>query len=131
MYISVPAKEFLKEAETYDYVQKALCEYALDNNYISDDDPVNIFYSDLGLDSSIVKEWKQQQTYDIILFSRRSGQIKCNEDIKLKEAKKICDSNNSKGANYFAGYAVHGSFTNCKQGDDFLIDGDEVINPKL
>jgi len=43
---------------------------------------------------------------------------------------KICSSPNSKGQNYFAGFAPTGSYPHAKEGEDFIIDGDSVINPK-
>lgn len=132
MLAKTKVKTYLEEAETYNDPDRFLVKWAIDNNYITGDDEIDITNVRGNFDKEIISEYLKQQTYDVFLFSRRGARHSkrlCNENISLEEAKKICQSDASKGINYMAGFAIHGTYSNYKEGEPFIIDGDEVINP--
>ena len=123
-------RTFLKEGDTYSYSKLDMLEYAVEKGYIEKNDTVDILDMNLGLPDKVVEEYRSQAKYDVMLFSKSGGKIVCNEGITKEEAVKICSSEASRGQNYFAGFAPTGSHPHAKQGEDFIIDGEEVINPK-
>ena len=123
-------RTFLREGDTYSYSKLDMLEFAVENGYISEMDTVDILDMNLGLPDEVVEEYRNQATYDVILFSKSGGKIVCNEGISREEAIQICSSEASRGQNYFAGFAPTGSYPHAKKGENFIIDGEEVINPK-
>ena len=123
-------RTFLREGDTYSYSKLDMLEFAVENGYISKMDTVDILDMNLGLPDEVVGEYRNQVTYDVILFSKGGGKILCNEGISREEAIQICSSEASRGQNYFAGFAPTGSYPHAKKGENFIIDGEEVINPK-
>lgn len=127
----IPVEEYLEEGEIYDYGDKKLVEWLLDQGVIDKEDRINLFNPKENISDKVLDKFYNEMTYDIILFSRKSNQYITNEDISLEKAKMICNSDNSKGANYFAGMAIHGSFPHAKQGEPFIIEDGEVYNPRM
>ena len=123
-------RTFLREGDDYSYSKLDMLEYAVEQDYIDEMDTVNLMKANLGLNDEIVEEYKAQVKYDVILFSKSGKKTLCNEGISREEAVKICSSQASEGQNYFAGFAPIGSYPSAKEGEDFIIDGEEVINPK-
>jgi len=123
---------YLKEAETYNDPDRFLVKWAIKNNFLNIDDEIDIANVRGNFDKEIISEYLNQQTYDVFIFSKRGARGSkrlCNDNIPLEEAKKICQSDASKGANYMAGFVIHGTYSNYKQGEPFIIDNDKVINP--
>ena len=123
-------RTFLKEGDTYSYSKLDMLEYAVEKGYIEKNDTVDILDINLGLPDEVVEEYKSQVKYDVILFSKSGKKTLCNEGISREEAVKICSSEASRGQNYFAGFAPTVSYPHAKEGEDFIIDGEEVFNPK-
>ena len=121
---------FLQEGETYSYSKLDMVRYAYKQGYIGKYDKIDLLDTNMGLSSEIVEEYRRQAKYDVVLFNKSGNQTVCNEGISREEAIKICSSPNSEGQNYFAGFAPTGSYPRAKEGEDFIIDGDSVINPK-
>ena len=123
-------RTFLQEGDTYSYSKLDMLEFAVENGYISEMDTVDILDMNLGLPDEVVEEYRLQVKYDVILFSKSGKKTLCNEGISREESIQICSSEASRGQNYFAGFAPTGSYPHAKEGEDFIIDGEEVINPK-
>ena len=121
---------FLREGDTYSYNKLDMLEFAFDNGYIGEMDTVDILDMNLGLPDEVVEEYRLQVKYDVIIFSKSGKKTLCNEGITEEKAIQICSSEASRGQNYFAGFAPTGSYPHAKEGEDFIIDGEEVINPK-
>jgi hypothetical protein len=121
---------FLREGDTYSHSKLDMLEYALENSYIDEMDIVDIMDMNLGLPDKVVEEYKAQAEYDVILFNKSGNQTVCNEGISREKAIQICSSEASKGQNYFAGFAPTGSYPQAKKGENFIVDGNEVINTK-
>ena len=132
MLAKTKVETYLKEAETYNDPDRFLIKWAIDNNYINIDDEIDIANVRGNFGKQIINKYLNQQTYDVFIFSKRGARGSkrlCNENISLEKAKKICQSDASKGVSYMAGFAIHGTYSNYKQGKPFIIDGDRVINP--
>jgi hypothetical protein len=127
----IPVKDYLDEADIYDYAGKKLVEWLLDEGALKEEDRINLFNPKEKISDEVLDRFYNEMTYDIILFSRKGNQYITNEDISLEKAKMICNSDNSKGANYFAGRAIHGSFPHAKEGEPFIIEDGKVFNPRM
>ena len=125
-------KEFLKEAETYNLPRKRFVKYCLDNDILKMTDIVDIRNATITVEAAkkVFRDYQQQEQYDVILFSKGGGKIICNEKISYDQAKMICNSENSKGVSYFAGFAPTGQYPHAKEGKNFIINNGQVINPK-
>jgi len=132
MLAKTKVETYLKEAETYNDPDRFLVKWAIKNNFLNIDDEIDITNIRGNFDKQIINKYLNQQTYDVFIFSKRGARGSkrlCNENISLEKAKKICQSDASKGVNYMAGFAIHGTYQNYREGEPFIIDGDEVVNP--
>ena len=123
-------KTFLREGDTYSYSKLDMLKYAAENGYVNEMDTVNILHVNLGLPDEVVQKYRLQATYDVILFSKSGNKRVCNVGISKAEAMQICSSEVSRGQNYFAGFAPSGSYPHAEEGEDFIVDGETVVNPK-
>jgi hypothetical protein len=132
MLAKTKVETYLKEAETYNDPDRFLVKWAIKNNYIAIDDEIDIANVRGNFGKQIINKYLNQQTYDVFIFSKRGARGSkrlCNENISLEKAKKICQSDASRGVSYMAGFAIHGTYQNYREGEPFIIDGDEVVNP--
>jgi len=112
--------ENIRNNANYSYYDQKLIKWCLANDYLEAGEVISAANSRLAVNREIKNEFKESQDWDVVILG--SGKpILCNEQISYKQAKRICNRDDTSFENSFAGFCLYGNYANTREGEPFDI----------